>query len=126
MESTENNRGKKVYEITDSGRQEFEKWLLQGDTTGDTVDAFMAKVYFYDQLPAQIRKEKMRLFRTVLEKHLSGLLTKREKFLEIRQSKECYCKVSTLYYGICKLQSIIAWCQAVEQEDDLEKIIDTH
>jgi hypothetical protein len=99
---------------------------MESDPTGDTVDAFMARVYFYDQLPIKIRKEKMAAYRVKLESYLSELLVKREQFLEIRQSKECYCKVSTLYYGICKLQSMISWCRAVEMDKDLEQLIDTY
>lgn len=48
-------RGKKVYEITEAGSEEFRRWMLDGSFGGDSETAILARTYFLGLIPAQDR-----------------------------------------------------------------------
>ncbi|HLV54073.1 MAG TPA: PadR family transcriptional regulator [Actinotalea caeni] len=53
--STEGGRGRKVYRVTDAGRDELEAWLT-AEPTGDVETAALSRLYFLGLLPAERRR----------------------------------------------------------------------
>lgn len=39
-----------------------------------------------------------------------------------KRAEDFYFKLSTLYFGICKLQSLIAWCDIVKMGKNLQTL----
>ncbi|WP_420115058.1 PadR family transcriptional regulator [Pseudactinotalea sp.] len=52
--STDGPRGRKVYDVTDSGREAFRTWMT-GEPTGDAETAALSRLYFLGLLPAEDR-----------------------------------------------------------------------
>lgn len=55
VQSEEGPRGKRVYTITNSGRVEFRRWMLDPEFGGDSETAILARTYFLGLLPPEDR-----------------------------------------------------------------------
>ena len=53
VEVQESRPNKKIYEITDGGREEFTRWVRQPMPASDVRDPFMIKVFFGAELPVE-------------------------------------------------------------------------
>lgn len=68
---------KKIYTITEEGRQDFLKWLAEDQPMVSTPkDIFRLRVFFSDELPAEQRIE---MFESHLKQHMSRLGYLRQK-----------------------------------------------
>lgn len=123
--SHENNgkRIKKSYSITVDGRKVFADWLENSEETGNSMESFIAKVFFFDQLPYEKSRQNIQAYEEKLEEHLHQLLLLKNKYEGLENKQQFYYKISTLYYGICKLQSMILWCQTVREQRELENLV---
>jgi DNA-binding PadR family transcriptional regulator len=119
----EGKREKKMYTITECGRKNFIKWLEEDDHDVNSMESFMAKVFYYDKLPFDIASNKISMYEKKLLDYYQHLLSKKESFDVMENKKEFYFKLSTLYFGICKLQSIITWCETVKNGNDLDTLV---
>ena len=111
----------KKYSITEYGKDEFVKWLNDdSDKSGSSIELFMAKVFFFDMLPPNLAYEKIDEYKKRLLVYQQNLIKKKEKYENLENIDDFYFKMSTLYFGLCKLQSIIMWCETVKQGTKLE------
>ena len=53
LEVQENRPNRKVYEITDGGREEFARWVREPAPPAGLRDPFLIKIFFGSQLPAE-------------------------------------------------------------------------
>ncbi|MBI2723643.1 MAG: PadR family transcriptional regulator [Chloroflexi bacterium] len=53
VEVQENRPNRKVYEITDRGREEFLRWVREPQAPSDLRDPFMIKIFFGEQTPVE-------------------------------------------------------------------------
>jgi DNA-binding PadR family transcriptional regulator len=53
VEVQENRPNRKVYELTESGREEFERWVRHPQPPADLRDPFLIKVFFGAELPLE-------------------------------------------------------------------------
>lgn len=53
VEVQDNRPNRKVYELTDSGREEFLRWVREPMMPTDLRDAFMIKVFFGTEVPVE-------------------------------------------------------------------------
>lgn len=120
-DEAQGKRTKKIYSITDLGKREFMTWL-EAEDTGDSIESFMAKVFFFDQLPVEFAYEKISAYEERLLEYQDNLMAKKEVFDKANGKKDFYYKLSTLYFGICKLQSLIGWCETVKIGGDLRTL----
>lgn len=116
-------REKKIYTITGSGKKAFIKWLEADENESSSIEAFMARVYYYDLLPAEVAANIIARYENKLVDYLQDLIKKKEKYEEISNIDDYYFKLSTLYFGICKLQSIIEWCETVKNKKNLNILV---
>lgn len=122
-EECQGSRKKKVYYITPEGREAFARWLEGGEETEDSMEAFIAKSFFFDQLPDELAEHKIQEYEKKAEAYLERLMEKKMEFDGLVHKDSWYYKLSTLYFGICKLQSMIAWCRAAKEKADLNQLI---
>lgn len=123
VEEQHGKRMKKIYHITSEGKNAFIGWLEAPIEPGSSMEAFMARVYFYDKLSYKISSIRIVEYEKHLVDYLNDLIKKREQFMNLPNQEQFYYKLSTLYFGICKLQSIIMWCRTVSGRNELESLI---
>ncbi|MDD5937309.1 MAG: PadR family transcriptional regulator [Clostridiales bacterium] len=114
---------RKVYTIQPKGKEKFQEWLKDLEETGGSIETFMAKVFFFDQLPYETVVKQIDTYEKSLKDYLNVLLEKKKQFEGLKNQDDFYYKLSTLYFGICKLQSIILWCQTVKEKAPLQELI---
>lgn len=124
-EEEQGARQKKLYTITDEGRQIFLKWLSEPITPedGNGNHSHLARVYFYDKLPFETVKQQLLDYELNNTTYLRKLLLLKENFNSPELQEKYYYKVSTLYYGIAILQETIRWCQYIRGKEPFENFI---
>lgn len=121
IDEVQGKRVKKNYKITAAGKEEFLNWLTQEDR--GSMEVFMAKVFFLDQLPMQLASEKINRYEDTLNAYCEKLKHKNKEFEQLPNRDTYYYKLSTLYYGIYKLQTAIQWCKMVKNRVELKQNI---
>lgn len=122
----DNKRNKKIYVITDQGKEAFDNWLLSSENELGSMEMFMAKVFFCDKLPKEISCNKINSYKMRLNDYLEELIERKKKYDRLTNQQDFYYKLSTLYFGICKLQSIIHWCDIVASQQELSVLIEKY
>lgn len=115
------SRNKKEYHITESGKNNFRTWLGDLEDTGNSMEAFMAKVYFYDHLLPEEASQGIAVYKEKLSCYLQELLKKSETYKDVENC--CYHRLSTLYFGICKLQAMIQWCEVTRNKGSMQDLV---
>lgn len=123
VDEAQGKRVKKKYSITTCGKKTFIKWLHEDNDSSSSIESFMAKVFFFDKLPCELAYKKISEYEEKLLDYQKDLIMKKEKYETLENKDAFYFKISTLYYGICKLQSIIMWCETVKLGNALETLI---
>jgi DNA-binding PadR family transcriptional regulator len=122
-EAENGNRRQKYYSITQKGKEHFEAWLSAEKPTEPGAEAFMAKVFFFDMLDKKSVKAQMVNFQKGIEDYLKELCVKKERYLSLPNQNEFYYKLSTLYFGIAKLQGYLEWCKIIKEKKPIEQLV---
>lgn len=123
FEQPQGGRQKKYYQITEQGQIAFLEWLSTPMDLNDNTDNHLAKVYFFDKLPVEIRKQQLHEYEINNVNYLRKLQELEKHFSQI-ENKDCfYYKLSTLYYGICIIKDNIKWCQHIREGKSLSELI---
>lgn len=116
-------RNQKRYTITDSGKGSFLSWLKSCDLDDSKAEAFVAKVFFFDKLDMPDAQIQIDAFHQKLELSLQDLCKQREEFIHLPNQNCFYYKLSTLYFGIVKLQGLLDWCEVIRNRRKLEDLV---
>ena len=108
---------RKVYSLTDTGREELLRWLRSGPVVGTERFVYLAQLYFMDALGDLVET---RAFMTALRDHLDRWLAQLESLeREVtaahgnapeRYSDGGFHRFATLRMGIHSIGSKVAWC----------------
>lgn len=102
-EPAEGGRGRKVYRVTDSGRERFHAWMT-GEPTGDLETAALARLYFLGLLPAEHRAPVLARLTASIEAGLAELegLAQRLASIDIPEHQRDLARyqLATLEYGL--------------------------
>jgi len=121
-EKPQGNRQKNFYKITDEGKNYFSDWLASPMNTLDGTNTHLAKIYFFDKLPPDIRDRQLLEYEMNGTSYLRKLQTLEKEFDKM-ENKDCfYYKLSTLYYGICITKESIRWCQHIREGKPLSEL----
>jgi len=124
-EEPRGGRQKKFYKLTDEGKKIFMDWLASPMNVLDGANAHLAKVYFFDKIPSEIRDRQLLEHEMNNINYLRKLQSLENDFNKLK-NKDCfYYKLSTLYYGICVTQESIRWCQHIRAGKPLSELIQT-
>ena len=116
-------RQKNYYKITNEGKKVFLDWLVLPINVLDGTNTHLAKVYFFDKLPSDIRDRQLLEYEINNEKYLRKLQALENDFDKM-ENKDCfYYKLSTLYYGICITQETLRWCRHIREGKPLRTLI---
>ena len=117
VEPSPRGPNRKVYSLTDAGREELLRWLRDGPMVGTERFAYLAQLYFMDAI-GDLRET--RAFMTALRDHLVRWLAQlrsleRDVVAEHGAAPEHYTdagfhRFATLRMGIHSIGSKVAWC----------------
>ncbi|NLK96301.1 MAG: PadR family transcriptional regulator [Clostridiales bacterium] len=123
-EQPQGGRQKIFYHITEEGKENFFDWLSSPMDVLDGANANLAKIYFFDKLPQEIREGKLLEYEINNTNYLHKLQALEKEFNKM-DNKDCfYYKLSTLYYGICITQKTIEWCHHIREKKPLSELIE--
>ena len=116
VEPSPKGPNRKVYSLTDGGREELERWLRGGPAVGTERFAYLAQLYFMDAV-GDFRET--RAFMTELRDHLTRWLAQlrslERELIDAHGDPERYGdagfhRFATLRMGIHSIGSKVAWC----------------
>lgn len=122
-ENPQGGRQKIYYAITEDGKRIFMEWLKAPLNVLDGTNNHLAKVYFFDKLPADIRDRQLLEFEINYEHYVRKLEALEKHFDSMENKDTFYYKLSTLYYGIFITQRIIQWCKHIRDGSPLSTLI---
>ncbi|WP_167958578.1 PadR family transcriptional regulator [Anaerosporobacter faecicola] len=118
-EGAKGERVKNYYQITKEGRNAFMEWLVTPIQVDDGKGTQLVKIYFYDLLDSDTRRNLLAIYREKNIQYLNQLYELEKKFSAL-PNKECYYyKISVLYYGIRVMKETIAWCDDIMERKEL-------
>ena len=117
VEPSPKGPNRKVYSLTDTGREELRRWLRSGPEVGTERFAYLAQLYFMD---ATGDLEETRAFMTDLRDHLARWLAQLQSLerdvtaahgdAPERYGDAGFHRFATLRMGIHSIGSKVAWC----------------
>lgn len=123
-DQSQGGRQKIFYRITEEGKSQFYQWLSAPMDIFEGTNTHLAKVYFFDKLPAETRQQQLLRYEVNNIEYLEKLQSLERHFNQMKNKESFYYKLSTLYYGICITQKTIEWCQHIRMQKPLSKFIE--
>lgn len=120
-EELHGKRQSKMYNVTEKGKQEFNNWL-EGKNC-NSVEEFMAVVYFLDRLPKEQAASKIKSYSTQIDEYLNTLVAKKLHYEQSIDDTDYYYMMSTLKYGIYTLKNLKKWCEYLSNQKSLDDLI---
>jgi DNA-binding PadR family transcriptional regulator len=113
QQTLEGGRGKKIYTITDLGKEAFLEWLRQDIPTEAVREPSLLKVFFMGHLGEGERQPILEHYLGEIAKHLAQLggLLEAAKGLEVPAHLEAHKthQIATLEFGIAYYQFVTDW-----------------
>lgn len=112
-------RGKKLYSITDAGRDAWRTWMLSPLTGSDPEPTMLAKIYLLAQLPTADRAECLALIRSRVNedaRELTALESQLDDRTVPQPLRDTFrFQKATLNYGIRSHELARRWLDELEQ-----------
>lgn len=119
-EETNNSKNKKLYELTDSGRQSFLNWLrepLQANRR-----EYLVKIFFYDYLDQESRMRNLQLYlheqTAVLSRIEAVESIVNQELTQIPNKDDYYYRMSVMHYGLQFYRMELGWLQQLIEKRD--------
>jgi DNA-binding PadR family transcriptional regulator len=110
-ELMEGNKYKKIYQISESGRECFMKWINESIVFEKSRQDHLVKIFFYEFLPKEKAIANLKAFIEEVELVAKNLTNEKEKAEKEFDIYKYYYRYSTMIYGIEYYQFIISWCK---------------
>lgn len=115
-------RGKRVYTITEAGRDEFRRWMLEPLRGGGTETAILARTYFLGLLSKADRCNVAENIRARIRQDLSRLedLAEQLPSATVPEGLEGVAKyqLATLQYGLSSGRTALSWAEEYLRETE--------
>ena len=125
-EGIESGRNKKIYAVTELGREAFFQWMSADITDKKLEVASLSRVFLLGLIGS--KEEKIRIIKSIIEKHQIAekhLVMLKESIgkLEIPKSKKqiSHYKIKTLDYGISSYRFAIDWFQDLLRDTEAKE-----
>ena len=123
VEPSPKGPNRKVYSLTDGGREELERWLRGGPAVGTERFAYLAQLYFMDAV-GNLRETRafMMELRDHLARWLAQLRSLEREVIDTHGDPERFRdagfhRFATLRMGIHSIASKVAWCDETRGGD---------
>ena len=124
-EQMQGNRLKKYYEATESGKDEFLKWLSSPVDLSSGSDSLLARIYFFGELPEDIRNRQLQEYEFYHNQTLRRLQEMEKNLSASFADKKYYYEMSTIYLGLQHLQDSIRWFRHIGEMKPLSEFVRT-
>lgn len=121
-EETNNSKNKKLYELTEAGRQNFLSWLhepLQSNRR-----EYLVKIFFYDYLDQDTRVRNLQLFMheqtAVLSRIEAVERIVAQELTQIPNKDDYYYRMSVMHYGLQFYRMELDWLKQLIEKRDFE------
>ncbi|WP_293696420.1 helix-turn-helix transcriptional regulator [uncultured Agrococcus sp.] len=115
VESATGPRGKKTYAITEEGRAEFRRWMLDPGRGGDGETAVLARTFFLGLLEGEDRSVAAHRVHDRIRQDLNRLeqLDAQLPSIEVPEGFEevAHYQLATLQYGIATGRTALRWAE---------------
>jgi DNA-binding PadR family transcriptional regulator len=115
-ESIEGSKYKKVYQINDSGRECFMKWIKEPIVFEKSRHDHLVKIFFYEFLPKEDAIANLKAFLKEVEPVVKKLTLEKDKVAEKCDVYQIFYGYSTMIYGIEYYNLIMSWCNDLIKE----------
>lgn len=121
-ERVDNGKNKKIYSITNEGKEKFTYWLSQPVQSGITQSRMLTKLFFTGMLSLDEKKKLMKSYIAVLQEKLDTLEKSQQAMKSVLVKNEmkdvAIFQLATIEYSINSIQFEMNWYSSL-----LEKII---
>lgn len=109
---------RKIYQITDAGKQEFLEWLIQPATPQPPRSELLLKLSFGNHMPKDelfhmLDEEKLR--NTSQLKQYRAMEASYQNNTEAKKDPAYPCWLASLRFGILHSETVLAWCDETIQ-----------
>jgi len=114
-EDAQSGRAKKYYQITELGENAFLGWLAAPTDFNTNSDALMVKIFFFGELPEEVRRQRFHEMEIFVQQHLRALREIEAQFADNIKSERDYFEMATLYFGIQNLINVLSWLGHIKE-----------
>ena len=123
-EEMQGNRIKKYYQATELGKAEFLEWLSAPADFSAKLQAFMVKIFFFGELPENIRKQRFYECELYIQQGLQKLNKMKEQYEHFSsESDRAYFEVATLHYAIQNGLHSLRWIRYIKEKGPLSEFL---
>ena len=122
FQQQQGGRTKKYYQATAPGREAFLTWLAAPLDPSLREDSHLASIYFFDELPEDVRQRQLSEYELYYQQKLRKLLAMEKRLSQVALVDE-YHEMSTLYLGIQRIQDIVRWLKFVRERKPLAAFV---
>ena len=123
-EEQQGNRQKKYYTATSHGKEFFLQWLSAPLDSKSYAEAHLAKIFFYGELPQEIRTKRLQEFEFLVEQLFNQLHTLRNSINIDNLNDSDYYKISTLFFGLKSTQNTLNWLNHIKQQKPFSQFME--
>jgi len=125
-EQTQGKRLKKYYKVTELGKQAFLEWLSSPIDPSMSLELQLAKLFFYGELPKEIRDKRLQGYEIIVEQGLQQLQNIASTLPDEGISDKDYFGISTLYYGLQNAHTTLRWLKHIRQQKPFSQFLRKH
>ncbi|WP_077610351.1 PadR family transcriptional regulator [Clostridium sp. Marseille-P2415] len=109
-ESVEGSKYKKVYRITESGKEAFLNWVAEPVLFEKSRQDHLVKIFFYEFLPKENAIANLKALVKMIEPVVRDLISQREDAAEKYDKDRYFYRYATMAYGIDYYNFVLKWC----------------
>jgi len=125
-EQMQGKRLKKYYKTTELGKQVFLEWLSSPVDPNMNGDAQRAQIFFYGELPKEIRDKRLQEYELFAEQAVQQLENIAKMLPDEGMSEKDYFGISTLYYGLQNAHNTLRWFRYIREQKPLSQFLKHH
>ena len=122
-EQMQGKRLKKYYKTTELGKEAFLEWLSAPVDLTMSPDAHLTQIFFYGELPKDIRDKRLQEYEYYTEQSLQQLQSMAKMLPDGDMSDQDYFGISTLYFGLQNAQNTLRWLKHIREQKPLSEFL---
>ena len=122
-EQPQGDRMKKYYQATELGKSMFLEWLSSPTDFGSNSDMMMVKIFFFGELPDDIRRQRLHECELYIQQELHKLREIEKQFANSIETDRDYFEISTLYFGIQSYLNILRWLRHIKEKKPFSEFL---
>jgi len=119
-EETNDSKNKKLYTVTDIGRQHFLEWLRE--PLKSNKREYMVKIFFYDYLDEETKRRNLLDYQRSIERTLDRIKAVQtvvsQELDQMDRQDQYYYRISTMHYGLKFFQMENEWMKKIINKED--------